>query len=185
MNAILSYFRIVRRKRRAARIISQWWYEYLKNRYQSKTESDEQSLPTKSQRQKNGSFLRRAISWKDEESSYHKPLHLIDRVKDSLKRRNLPETKSKSESDLNKPSPQKKSEGSATQPDKIISLRAKRLAAEAYRVMNDNTRAGDVCIIEICYVMLGTKLHEQSLVLSALQKFVDVEREVGIHLVHY
>jgi len=177
LNAILSYFRIVRRKRRAARIISQWWYEYLKNRYQSKTESDEQSLPTKSQRQKNGSFLRRAISWKDEESSYHKPLHLIDRVKDSLKRRNLPETKSKSESDLNKPSPQKKSEGSATQPDKIISLRAKRLAAEAYRVMNDNTRAGDVCIIEICYVMLGTKLHEQSLVLSALQKFVDVERE--------
>ena len=43
--------------------------------------------------------------------------------------------------------------------------------------MNDYDKGGDICIIKKCYIMIGTQLREQSLILSALQKFVDVERE--------
>ena len=66
---------------------------------------------------------------------------------------------------------------------KPISHVARRLAAESFKFMNEADSGGDIIIIESCYVMIGTKPQEQSLVLSALQKVVDVEREVRILLV--
>lgn len=65
---------------------------------------------------------------------------------------------------------------------KPVSRQAKRLAAEAYKFMVEAESVGEICILEHCYVMIGTKPEEQSLILNALQKVIQVEREVSVFL---
>ena len=176
--------RICRRRRRAARIISQRWLKYLKSGNSSG--HNKQTLSSTQEERPKKSMFNRASNSKDNEKSQQLPLNLINRVKESLMQtEGIPLLNKSIPPIINvlKDNVLKKSETSTAQLDKKISLRAKRLAAEAYKVMNDYDKGGDICIIEKCYIMIGTQLHEQSLVLSALQKFVDVEREV-IFFIH-
>lgn len=53
-----------------------------------------------------------------------------------------------------------------------------RLAKESFDEMNACARAGEVCIVEKSYILLGTKPEEQSLLFAAMQQMVDMEREV-------
>lgn len=176
--------RICRRRRRAARIISQRWLKYLKSGNSSG--HNKQTLSSTQEERPKKSMFNRASNSKDNEKSQQLPLNLINRVKESLMQtEGIPLLNKSIPPIINvlKDNVLKKSETSTAQLDKKISLRAKRLAAEAYKVMNDYDKGGDICIIEKCYIMIGTQLREQSLVLSALQKFVDVEREV-IFFIH-
>jgi len=164
LHEVLSYLRICRKKRRAARIITEWWFKYSEIQKAASEKARLNFLRTRSDPS--------SLNLIDKINSFRKDNSLIGRSKstpNAFERFSLQE---------------KEIENFTTIPTKQISLHAKRLAAEAYKVMNDDDRGGDVCIIETCYVMVGTKLHEQSLVLSALQKLVDVEREV-ILLVYF
>ena len=135
LDPILSYLRLCRKKRKAARIIAEWWLKCMKNK------NIDNKRPEWIRHE---SVFRRAINFSQKISTSH-----IEETKQPIK-----------------------------QPPKPISLHAKRLAAEAYRIMKNEDKGGDICIVEACYVMIGTKLDEQSLVLNALQKLIDVEREV-------
>jgi len=52
------------------------------------------------------------------------------------------------------------------------------LASEAYRAMVASDKRGDICVIEKCYVFIGTRPKEHSALFCALQQMVDWEREV-------
>uniref|UniRef100_A0A7S4J9G5 cGMP-dependent protein kinase n=1 Tax=Odontella aurita TaxID=265563 RepID=A0A7S4J9G5_9STRA len=58
-----------------------------------------------------------------------------------------------------------------------VSEAVRRQAAEAYNAMIEADRLGDVCVVEMCHVLIGTRPEEQSLLLCALQQLVDLERE--------
>lgn len=58
---------------------------------------------------------------------------------------------------------------------KPTSQLASKLAAESYKQMIDNFELGDICIVEQCYILLGTKPEHNSLLLSALQNLVNFE----------
>ena len=60
------------------------------------------------------------------------------------------------------------------------SPRASKLAAESYKVMIKNFEVGDACIVEQCYILLGTKPENSSLLISALQNLVDFEEAVSV-----
>lgn len=51
-------------------------------------------------------------------------------------------------------------------------------AKDSYRCMLRNERLGETCIVEKCFVFVGTKGDEQSLMLCALKHLVDHERMV-------
>ena len=51
-------------------------------------------------------------------------------------------------------------------------------AKESYSEMLRNDRLGDMCILEKCFVFIGTKLDEQCLLLCALKQLADYERMV-------
>lgn len=60
-----------------------------------------------------------------------------------------------------------------------VSDSVRRLAAESYQEMVKNDTYGDTCLVQKCYVMIGTRPAEQSLIFCALQQIVDLEREVS------
>ena len=62
--------------------------------------------------------------------------------------------------------------------DSEVSDTIKEQAKEAYDAMVKADEFGDVCIVEKCYVLIGTKSQDQSLLFCALQQLVDAEREV-------
>ena len=60
-----------------------------------------------------------------------------------------------------------------------VSDKVRRLAAESYQEMVKNDTYGDACLVQKCYIMIGTRPAEQSLIFCALQQIVDLEREVS------
>ena len=60
-----------------------------------------------------------------------------------------------------------------------VSDKVRRLAAESYQEMVMNDTYGDACLVQKCYIMIGTRPAEQSLIFCALQQIVDLEREVS------
>ena len=65
---------------------------------------------------------------------------------------------------------------------KPTSQLASKLAAESYKQMIDNFELGDICIVEQCYILLGTKPEHNSLLLSALLNLVNFEAPVSIFI---
>lgn len=59
-----------------------------------------------------------------------------------------------------------------------ISEEVRRLAVESYQEMLKNDTYGDACLVQKCYIMIGTRPEEQSLIFCALQQIIDLEREV-------
>ncbi|KAL7540936.1 hypothetical protein ACHAXR_010487 [Thalassiosira sp. AJA248-18] len=55
----------------------------------------------------------------------------------------------------------------------------RRLGRSAYQAMIDAEKEGDICIIEKCYVLTGTRLQDQSLFFCALQNLIDMERKIN------
>ena len=53
------------------------------------------------------------------------------------------------------------------------------LGLSAYQAMVEAEREGDICIVEKCYVLTGTRLQDQSLFFCALQNLIDMERKVS------
>merc|ERR1712150_74666 len=75
---------------------------------------------------------------------------------------------------------QSRSEGSfivAAQQIKKKSIKVKRQAVISYGNMMLNQRQGDVCITEKCYLLIGIKRDQESLLFNALQGLIDSERE--------
>ena len=69
--------------------------------------------------------------------------------------------------------------------DNSSSEREKRilsLASESYQTMLENSKLGDVLIAERCYVLLGTRPSDHSLLFSALQELIEHEDQVSYHL---
>lgn len=64
--------------------------------------------------------------------------------------------------------------------EKKYSAAARRLAIEAYEYMLDSDSLGEACLVQNCYVLIGTKPEEQSLLFRALQQIVDLEREDSV-----
>ncbi len=54
----------------------------------------------------------------------------------------------------------------------------KAAASQAYSFMIAAEKLGEICIIERCYVLVGTKSNEHALLFYALQQLIDIEREV-------
>merc|ERR1712157_313662 len=48
---------------------------------------------------------------------------------------------------------------------------------EAYDIMIENVKLGEVCVAEQCFMFIGTSPGEQSLMLCALQQIVQHNRE--------
>lgn len=62
---------------------------------------------------------------------------------------------------------------------KSVSDKVRRLAVESYQEMLKNNVYGDACLVQKCYIMIGTRPEEQSLIFCALQQIIDLEREVS------
>ena len=60
-----------------------------------------------------------------------------------------------------------------------VSDEVRRLAIESYQEMLKNDTLGDACLVQKCYIMIGTRPEEQSLIFCALQQIIDLEREVS------
>ena len=52
-------------------------------------------------------------------------------------------------------------------------------AKESYETMIENEKLGDVCIVEKCFIFIGTNPKEQSLMLCALKQLVHLDRMVS------
>ena len=63
--------------------------------------------------------------------------------------------------------------------------RALKLAKESYKTMMQNSKLGDVLIIERSYVLLGTKPNDHSMLFSALQKLIEKEDQVSVISLYY
>ena len=59
---------------------------------------------------------------------------------------------------------------------------SKEAASQAFSYMTESDKLGDVCVVERCYVLVGTNSDHHSLLFCALQQLVDIEREVCINL---
>ncbi len=64
--------------------------------------------------------------------------------------------------------------------DLSVSEEARRLGIAAYQAMIDSDKEGDMCIVEKSYIIMGTRLADQSLVFYALQNLIDMERKVSV-----
>ena len=64
-----------------------------------------------------------------------------------------------------------------------VSDEVRRLAVESYQEMLKNDSYGDACLVQKCYIMIGTRPEEQSLIFCALQQIIDLEREVSYELI--
>lgn len=53
-------------------------------------------------------------------------------------------------------------------------------ASQAYRYIAEAERLGEICVIERCYVLVGTKSTDHALLFYALQQLIDIEREVRL-----
>ena len=53
------------------------------------------------------------------------------------------------------------------------------LGQSAYKAMIDAEKEGDICIVEKCYVLTGTRLQEQSLLFCALQNLINMDRNLN------
>lgn len=60
-----------------------------------------------------------------------------------------------------------------------INAYALKQAKESYETMIENEKLGDVGVVEKCFIFIGVKPAEQSLLLCALQQLVQQERLVG------
>ncbi len=67
--------------------------------------------------------------------------------------------------------------------DLSVSEQARRLGIAAYQAMIDSDKEGDMCIVEKSYIIMGTRLADQSLVFYALQNLIDMERKVSVFAV--
>ena len=86
----------------------------------------------------------------------------------------------RSESMLNKSSSLNMIGHIMNQPDrKFFSGKSLKLAAESHKEMTENFKLGDACIVEQCYMLLGTKPEHNSLLISALQHLVNFEEPVS------
>mmetsp|Transcript_3030 Transcript_3030/g.4565 ORF Transcript_3030/g.4565 Transcript_3030/m.4565 type:complete len:1665 (-) Transcript_3030:65-5059(-) len=54
---------------------------------------------------------------------------------------------------------------------------SKAAASQAFSHMTQSDKLGDVCVVERCYVLVGTNSDNHSLLFCALQQLVDIERE--------
>jgi len=59
---------------------------------------------------------------------------------------------------------------------KYISKKARLQAIESYQTMLENERIGQVCIVEKCYILTGIDSKHHSLLFLALQQLIDLER---------
>ncbi len=64
--------------------------------------------------------------------------------------------------------------------DVSVSEQARRMGISAYQAMVDSDKEGDMCIVEKSYIIMGTRLPDQSLVFYALQNLIDMERKVCV-----
>ena len=64
-----------------------------------------------------------------------------------------------------------------------VSEEVRRLAVESYQEMLKNDTYGDACLVQKCYIMIGTRPEEQSLIFCALQQIIDLEREVSCEVI--
>ena len=156
MSVILDFLKTCRRMRQAGRIILASWHKYLKRRESNNLQSHQ------------GDEIKHFFS---------KSTKLVGRMKNTLRRTNSQSSSGRSLSQQTMSSTGKSDQSIISV--KQVSQKAKQLAAEAYKFMVEADRQGEVCIVEKCYVMIGTRLKEQSLILNGLQKFIDVEREVS------
>jgi hypothetical protein len=60
-----------------------------------------------------------------------------------------------------------------------VSEYARRMGTTAYQAMVDSEKEGDICIVEKSYIIIGTRLVDQSLFFCALQNLIDMERKVS------
>ena len=60
-----------------------------------------------------------------------------------------------------------------------MSKSAVKKATESYKTMIENEKLGDVCIVEKCFILIGTNPEEQSLMLFALKQLVELDRRVS------
>ena len=67
---------------------------------------------------------------------------------------------------------------------KFPSTKATKLAAESYKKMIRNFEQGDAYIVEQCYILLGTEITNNSLLVSALQNLVNFEDPVSISVIY-
>ena len=57
--------------------------------------------------------------------------------------------------------------------------KVQKQALESHRTMVENFKISDVCIVEQCYILLGTKPEDSSLLLSALESLIQFEEGVS------
>jgi hypothetical protein len=60
-----------------------------------------------------------------------------------------------------------------------VAEHARRMGISAYQAMVDAEKEGDMCIVEKSYIIIGTRLVDQSLFFCALQNLIDMERKVS------
>jgi hypothetical protein len=51
-------------------------------------------------------------------------------------------------------------------------------ASQAYKYTTEAEKLGEICVVERCYVLVGTKSTDHALLFYALQQLIDIEREV-------
>jgi len=64
--------------------------------------------------------------------------------------------------------------------DVPVSQQARRMGIAAYQAMVDSDKEGDICIVEKSYIIIGTRLVDQSLFFCALQNLIDMERKINV-----
>lgn len=171
LDTILHFLKRCQIRRRAARKIREWWLNICQTRTKSSEHFDHQNDEKKN-------FFSRAIHFAERKhKNTNSTVNIAEKIQKTLMRSQSHAVESHHDEAEEKFRKSWSFDDAKSPEARIISPVAKRLAAEAFKFMNEADIGGDVCIIEHCYIMMGTKPEEQSLMLAALQKVIDVERE--------
>jgi serine/threonine protein kinase/CRP-like cAMP-binding protein len=156
-----------RKMRRSAKILARWW---IKQNMLRKSRPKPKIIKAASMVERASSFMvGRRVQLINSERSI--------RISASEVRKN--NIRATSFGDLGADSDDDTSDDSRRDNGTAHSERVRRLAISAYQAMIDADKEGDICIVEKCYVLTGTRLQEQSLLFCALQNLINMERKLN------
>ena len=161
--AVLLAISLYRKMRRSARVVGRWWIkQHRRQRSQLK------SRP----------MVTRAHSMVEKASNMKWGRKGSDKLVVSMNGLRRSKFRSTSLGDVagtdTETSDDSGGEDECTTPPEHIRL----LGQSAYQAMIDAEKEGDMCIVEKCYVLTGTRLQEQSLLFCALQNLINMERDL-------
>jgi cGMP-dependent protein kinase len=163
---VLLAFSLQRKMRRSAKILARWW---IKQNMQRKSRPKPKIM-----RQKAHSMVERASSFMvGRNASSERKLTM---TASEIRKNNI---RASSFGDLAADSDNDTSDDSGVNERTALPERVRRLGLSAYQAMIDADKEGDICIVEKCYVLTGTKLQEQSLLFCALQNLINMERKLN------